>query len=107
MPDFNITRLFIFLLGFYIFSSDLSFAQCQCFASAGNPVGGTQNRGTMGNNSLRLAPFYNLAYSGKYFKADKPYYGKEGALKAAYYNYAGMLAAYGLTDKFTLEAEAG
>ncbi len=79
----------------------------QCFASSGNPVGGTENMGVMGKNSFRTALFYRHAYSGTYFKGDQPYDGIEAILKDATYNYAGLLTAYGLSEKLTLEAEAG
>jgi len=79
----------------------------QCFASPGNPVGGTANTGTLKKKSFRIISFYQYNYSDKYFEGDKlpkkyvPLYEK------ADYNYAGIMLGYGLTKKLTVEVEAG
>ncbi|MDD2411398.1 MAG: hypothetical protein RBS19_03440 [Bacteroidales bacterium] len=82
-------------------------AKAQCFASAGNPVGGTDNMGVMEKNTLRIASFYRYSYSGKYKSGDKSYSGSSSVLNHAFFNYAGWLAGYGISDKLTIETEGG
>lgn len=82
-------------------------ADAQCFASAGNPVGGTANLGTMNKNTFRIGTFYRFSYSNKYLEGYKRYTGNSGILKYAHYNYVGLLAGYGIFDQLTVEAEAG
>ena len=81
--------------------------QAQCFASAGNPIGGTANMGVMDKNTLRMALFHRFSYSNKYKKEDDAYTGSSGILDHAFYNYSGWLIGYGLTDWLTLETEGG
>lgn len=97
-------RLFIIgaILIFFSFS-----AKAQCFASAGNPVGGTANLGVMNKNTFRAGTFYRFSYSNKYLDGHKRYTGNSGILKYAHYNYIGLLAGYGIIDQLTVEAEGG
>lgn len=96
----------IFALIVILFFSSYQ-AKAQCFASAGNPVGGTANMGVMEKKTLRLAGFYRYSYSGKYMSGDKSYTGSSGILNKAFFNYAGWLAGYGVSDKLTIETEGG
>jgi hypothetical protein len=99
-------KLKIFVLGFLVFLSQWTMAQC--FSSTGNPIGGTANMGVMEKNSFRIATFYKNSYSGKYFEGDKLHIGTgDATAKDAIYNYVGMLFGYGITKKFTMEADAG
>ena len=81
--------------------------EAQCFASAGNPIGGTANMGVMDKNALRTAVFYKFAYSGKYHQGNRNYTGQGAVLNYAWYNYSGWLVAYGISDKLTIETEGG
>lgn len=81
--------------------------QAQCFASAGNPVGGTSNMGAMNKHIFRLAAFYRFSFSDRYFEGYKKYEGANGILKQANFNYIGWLFGYGLTKRLTIETEGG
>lgn len=82
-------------------------AKAQCFASAGNPVGGTANMGVMDKNTLRVSTFYRYSYSGKYMSGDSPYSGPSEILNHAFFNYTGWLVGYGISEKLTIETEGG
>jgi hypothetical protein len=90
------------LLAFYS-----NIAKAQCCASSGNPIGGTVNIGILDKNVLRIASFYRTSYSDKYLKGDELYTGEIATLKKAGYNFIGLLAGYGITDKISIEIETG
>lgn len=81
--------------------------RAQCFTTSGNPVGGTTNMGIMDKNTLRMTLFYRFSCSDQYFQGNKEYTGNIGVLQKASYNYLGFLSGYGLTNRLTIEAEAG
>ena len=81
--------------------------RAQCFTTSGNPVGGTTNMGVMDKSTLRLTLFYRFSCSDQYFEGNEKYSGNQGVLQNASYNYLGFLSGYGLTDRLTVEAEAG
>jgi len=93
--------LFIFLL--YLNNN----IKAQCFASSGNPVGGSDNIGVMNKGIVRISSFYRYSSFNKYFEKNKKYAGDKGILNNANYNYIGLLSGYGLNEKWTLETEAG
>ncbi|MCK5705158.1 MAG: hypothetical protein KAI29_28600, partial [Cyclobacteriaceae bacterium] len=66
----------------------------QCFSSSGNPVGGSQNMGTLEKGVLSCIGFYRSSFSDRYFEGSS----ESGIdiLKNANYNYSGSLLAYGL-----------
>lgn len=76
-------------------------AQC---CSAGNPLGGSTNVGTLDARTLRALVFLRHSYSDTYY---------EGSHKAEYqgstagYSYIGSVLSYGITRKLTAEAELG
>jgi hypothetical protein len=82
-------------------------AGAQCFASAGNPIGGSVNLGVMQKNGLRMMSLYRYHYSAGYFNADVPYTGSNRPLSSANYNYAGLLLGYGITERLSGEMEMG
>lgn len=51
----------------------------QCFASPGNPVGGTANMGTMQKNSVRIASNFQHSYSDTYFEGHSKYTGPKNS----------------------------
>ncbi|MBU0489414.1 MAG: hypothetical protein KKA07_09285 [Bacteroidetes bacterium] len=61
----------------------------------------------MDARTMRVAGFYRYSSSNKYMENDKLYNGTKGILSKAWYNYSGLLTGYGVTDKLTIEAEAG
>ncbi len=77
----------------------------QCFSSSGNPVGGSQNMGTLDKGLLSCIGFYRSSFSDRYFEGSKE--SSVDILKNANYNYAGTLLAYGLAQGVTIEMEAG
>lgn len=82
--------------------------KAQCFSSTGNPIGGTANMGVMEKNMFRINSFYKNSYSGKYFFEDSLFESDiHETADDAVYNYVAMMLAWGLTDKLTLEADAG
>lgn len=95
------------LLILLILSLSNQVLQAQCFTSSGNPVGGTGNMGAMDKSKLRSSLFYRYSYSDRYFEGSEKYQGGNEVLQEARYNYLGFLAAYGLSDRLTVEAEAG
>ena len=96
------------LLIFLAFSQLLAApAIGQCFATSGNPVGGTANMGLLDKKLLMVSTFYRFTYADHYLAGHKAYDGTMGILKDANFNYCGILAGYGLSDKLTLEAEGG
>jgi len=78
--------------------------QGQCLSSA-NPVGGTSNLLTLKKSSFRVICFYRHWSSDRYFNGDKIVEFKQ--IKEVNYNYFGTILAYGLNDRWTLEAETG
>ncbi|NLA23684.1 MAG: hypothetical protein GX879_01840 [Bacteroidales bacterium] len=104
MTKYRLISLIICVaIGFSIFE-----AKAQCFSSTGNPIGGTANMGIMNKNVLRFNTFYKNSYSGRYFLGDKLDTG-HGHISADYavYNYVATMLAFGLTDRFAIEADAG
>ena len=80
-------------------------AYSQCFSSSGNPVGGSQNMGTLEKRVLSCIVFHRSSFSNRYFEGSK--LSELSILKDANYNYSGTLIAYGLARGLTLEMEAG
>lgn len=79
-----------------------SYSQC---CSPGNPIGGTGNLGVLEEKSLKVMLTHRYSYSGKYMagnEIDKPYFVKTG-----YFNHTGILLAFALNKRFTVELESG
>jgi len=96
-------RSIIIVFLFFQLSADIALSQC--FGSPGNPAAGTSNLGTLKKNVLRVNLYHRYSYSDSYFNgythSDFSLYDK------AYYHFLGNLTAFGITDKFTIEAETG
>ena len=76
----------------------------QCFSSL-NPVGGVSNLLVLEKNTLRFIGSYHYGLSDEYFEGhEKSDY---SGVKRADYNYSGIIIAYGIFNKITLEAETG
>lgn len=82
-------------------------AGAQCFASAGNPIGGSVNLGVMQKNGLRMMSLYRYHFASGYFSGDDRYTGNNRPLSSANYNYAGLLMGYGITERLSGEMEMG
>jgi len=94
-----------YILSLIVLFSLSNEAFSQCFASPGNPVGGTANTGNLNKKTFRIMTFYNYNYSDKYFEKDK--LSDYSLYEKAQYNYVAATLGYGLTKKITIEAEAG
>ncbi len=79
----------------------------QCFSSTGNPIGGATNIGVQKKGMFKAGTFFKQSYSGKYYFGDELYSGNRRTASKAIYNYTGLIAAYGINNRLTLEAEAG
>lgn len=81
-----------------------NYLYAQCFSSL-NPVGGVSNLLVLEKKTLRLIGSYNYGLSNEYFEGhEKSDY---SLVKRADYNYTGLILAYGVFKKVTLEAETG
>jgi len=86
---------------FLIYADELS-AQC---CSPGNPIGGTSALGVNDENSWKLFLNYRYGYAGRYFEGSEP--SKTQFIRDGEYNHTGIVVAYGLSHKLTLEGEFG
>lgn len=77
----------------------------QCFSSAGNPVGGSGNMGTLDKRTLSMVAFYRHSLSDRYFEGS--HLSEVDIIRDANYNFLGSLFAYGITNSLTIEAELG
>ena len=63
--------------------------------------------GVMEKKALRVSLFYRFSCADQYFQGQEKYTGDNEVLQNASYNYLGFLSAYGLTNRLSVEAEAG
>ena len=96
----NWEKFFLFLA--FMAIEQIAFGQC---CSPGNPVGGTNSLGVNPEGSWQLFVNYRYGYSGAYFEGNKP--SETQFLESGNYNHAAVIAAFGLTDRLTIEAETG
>jgi hypothetical protein len=68
-------------------------------------VGGTTNIGIMDKKAFRVISLYRHSYSEGYYKGSKK--SDFNFVKNATYNYTGLVLAYGLFNKLTIETELG
>lgn len=76
----------------------------QCLSSV-NPVGGTSNLLVLNKHSFRFISFYKYNIGDQYYHNNK--HSDFDLIDRAFYNYLGLIAAYGITNKLTLETELG
>lgn len=79
----------------------------QCFASPGNPVGGTESIGVLAKGLFRVGAYYRYLRSDLHLQENKridplalPFY-------AGTYHYGAYRLGYGLTGRFTSELSMG
>lgn len=83
-------------------------AAAQCFASPGNPIAGSTNLGILDPHIVRVIGFYQFSASDRYYEGRHlSDYDPAGAISSAYYNYSGLSIGYGLTRRFSIEADLG
>ncbi|KPK80717.1 MAG: hypothetical protein AMS27_16300 [Bacteroides sp. SM23_62_1] len=92
----------LFLILLLSFTSEP--ARAQCF-SAANPVGGSSNLLVLDKNTLRAISYYRHAFSNRYFEGSSR--SEFDLVKKADYNYIGIILAFGLSQKLTIETEWG
>ncbi len=93
-------RLF-FLFIIFVFISLKGFSQC-CTA---NPVAGSVNIGVLTKNTFRSISYYRYSYSDTYFNGSEK--SNLNFLKYSYYNFAGTLWSYGITNRLTADLQLG
>lgn len=85
------------------------FGQCNCINGAAiggmTPVSGTTNIGVLQKKNMRSLLFYKFGQGNKFFKGDVVQ--DTGDIKSLRYHYAGLVLGYGISDRFTVEAETG
>jgi len=86
----------------YLFISVYGYSQC---LSSVNPVGGTESLLVLEKNAVRIISFYKYGHGNQYYTKDKKT--DFNLIEKAYYNYYSLLVDYGISNKLTLEAEAG
>jgi hypothetical protein len=78
----------------------------QC-CSTGSPVGASTHVGLLNKNAIRVITFYRHSFSEEYYEGKKPSTDEIDMSDNAYYDFGGLTLEYGLTHKFTLQADAG
>jgi hypothetical protein len=78
----------------------------QCY-STGSPVGASTHVGLLNKNAIRVITFYRHSFSEEYYEGKKPSTDEIDMSDNAYYDFGGLTLEYGLTHKFTLQADAG
>lgn len=85
------------------------FGQCNCINGAAiggmTPVSGTTNVGVLQKKNMRALLFYKFGQGNKFFKGDVVQ--DTGDIKSLKYHYLGLVLGYGISDRFTVEAETG
>jgi hypothetical protein len=80
-------------------------AYTQC-CSTGSPAGASMYVGVLNKNTLRFTAFYRNNYSDTYYEGTHKT-DKNVALRWAGYNFSGITLGYGITNRLTIEADAG
>ena len=95
--------LLFLLLILFLGLSRSAYGQC---CSTGSPVGASVYVGVLNKYTLRVITYYRYSYSDTYYegshRAEEPF-----QLKRAYYNFAGLALAYGITKRLTIETDWG
>jgi len=94
---------FFFLFIFTFLSLGSVYGQC---CSTGSPVGASVYVGVLNKYTLRMITYYRYSYSDTYYENDHKA-GEPIQLKSAYYNFAGIALAYGITKRLTVETDWG
>jgi hypothetical protein len=100
--SFNTAVFLVFIVLHFIPQEN----QAQCFSSPGNPIGGTATMGTVTKNMVRTALFVKHSYTDRYF-TESTVENDYDFIERAKYDYCGIVAGYGITERFTLETELG
>jgi len=86
-----------------------TYSQCGCIGGAAvgglTPVGGTVNIGVLRDGFFRATSFYRYSAGNTYYRGDAT--AEKGTIDNYYFHYLGLLLGYGISNKFTIEAELG
>ncbi len=93
---------YCFILIILVFGAKPAISQC--FSSA-NPVGGSSNLLVLDKKTFRFVGYYRHAYSNRYFEGSSK--SDFNQVNTADYNYGGVILAFGIFQKLTLETEWG
>lgn len=90
----------------FFFQTATQKGYAQCFASPGNPIAGSANLGVLDKGIVRAVSFYQYNLLDRYYRGSSLAPVK-GPVSSANYNYVGLSVGYGISNKFTIEGEAG
>jgi hypothetical protein len=96
-----------FIIGVFLFFSYYIPLFSQCFASPGNPVGGTESIGVMKKGMLRFATHYKYLQSDVHYERNNRIESTALPFYAGTYNYTGYMLGYGISDRLTTEISGG
>jgi hypothetical protein len=96
--------LFVFLISALLLLVKPVYSQC---CSTGSPVGASTHVGILNKNAIRVITFYRHSFSEVYYEGKKPSTDEIDMSDNAHYDFGGLTLEYGLTHKFTLQADAG
>ncbi len=86
-----------------------AFSQCSCMGGAAvgglTPVGGTVNIGVLREGFFRATAMYSYSSGDQYYRGDET--AEKGLVDNYNIHYIGLLAGYGISNKFTAELEIG
>lgn len=102
----KISTIMIFTL---LLIPELIYSQCSCMGGAAvgglTPVGGTVNIGVLREGYFRTSAMYRYSSGNEYYRGDAT--AEKGLVDNYYIHYIGILAGYGISNKFTAEFEIG
>jgi hypothetical protein len=100
-----LNRLFpLVFITIALFSGYQVSAQC---CSTGSPVGASTHVGVLNKNAIRIITFYRHSFSDVYYEGSNPSEDIIDMSDDAHYDFGGLTFEYGLTHRFTLQADAG
>lgn len=79
-------------------------AAAQCCGGC-NPIGGNTNQGTLPRHMMQVNTYYKHGYSAGYMQND--HRSDFNFVKNAESNFMGLLVGFGITNRITVQAEAG
>lgn len=95
-------KYLFFSLFFILIQTKNGFSQC---CGGCNPIGGNTNQGTLPKNILQLNTYYKYGYSERYKEED--HISDFKFVKNATSSFINLQVGYGVTKRFTAQAEVG
>jgi len=97
------SRIVLLMLLFSLFYTNETYSQC---CSMGSPSSNSSSVGVLDKNSFRVNLFYRHNFLDTYFEGSNAS-NQKSFLTNSSYNYSGLIIAYGISDRLTLEIENG